>query len=200
MKYFTNGQEKNKFEAQNNKSTSYNNNEDEPVKSFLYEPTIEEIKRNLVPEIAIPIPVKQINEDYHIKKLKELNNKKKKLYSKNNNKNFMHQYNLFFGLTEENGNNFGEKNENIFFNTDKFGQDNNLLFPIKDQKEDKKDNINDINNIYSNKNRSIKNLLNIMQYKNIIDEKQNLDENIQKVDSIDNSEKDIKNCEQKLFH
>ena len=200
MKYFTNGQEKNKFEAQNNKSTSYNNNEDEPVKSFLYEPTIEEIKGNLVPKIAIPIPVKQINEDYHIKKLKELNNKKKKLYSKNNNKNFMHQYNLFFGLTEENGNNFGEKNENIFFNTDKFGQDNNLLFPIKDQKEDKKDNINDINNIYSNKNRSIKNLLNIMQYKNIIDEKQNLDENIQKVDSIDNSEKDIKNCEQKLFH
>ena len=197
MKYFTNGQEKNKFEAQNNKSTSYNNNEDEPVKSFLYEPTIEEIKR---PKIAIPIPVKQINEDYHIKKLKELNNKKKKLYSKNNNKNFEHQYNLFFGLTEENGNNVGEKNENIFFNIDKFGQDNNLLFPIKDQKEDKKDNINDINNIYSNKNRSSKNLLNIMQYKNIIDEKQNLDENIQKVDSIDNFEKDIKNCEQKLFH
>ena len=197
MKYFTNGQEKNKFEAQNNKSTSYNNNEDEPVKSFLYEPTIEEIKR---PKIAIPIPVKQINEDYHIKKLKELNNKKKKLHPKNNNKNFMHQYNLFFGLTEENGNNVGEKNENIFFNIDKFGQDNNLLFPIKDQKEDKKDNINDINNIYSNKNRSSKNLLNIMQYKNIIDEKQNLDENIQKVDSIDNSEKDIKNCEQKLFH
>ena len=197
MKYFTNGQEKNKFEAQNNKSTSYNNNEDEPVKSFLYEPTIEEIKR---PKIAIPIPVKQINEDYHIKKLKELNNKKKKLYSKNNNKNFEHQYNLFFGLTEENGNNVGEKNENIFFNIDKFGQDNNLLFPIKDQKEDKKDNINDINNIYSNKNRSSKNLLNIMQYKNIIDEKQNLDENIQKVDSIDNSEKDIENCEQKLFH
>ena len=200
MKYFTNEQEKNKFEAQNNKSTSYNNNEDEPVKSFLYEPTIEEIKGNLVPKIAIPIPVKQINEDYHIKKLKELNNKKKKLHPKNNNKNFMHQYNLFFGLTEENGNNVGEKNENIFFNTDKFGQDNNLLFPIKDQKEDKKDNINDINNIYSNKNRSSKNLLNIMQYKNIIDEKQNLDENIQKVDSIDNSEKDIKNCEQKLFH
>ena len=197
MKYFTNGQEKNKFEAQNNKSTSYNNNEDEPVKSFLYEPTIEEIKR---PKIAIPIPVKQINEDYHIKKLKELNNKKKKLHPKNNNKNFMHQYNLFFGLTEENGNNVGEKNENIFFNIDKFGQDNNLLFPIKDQKEDKKDNINDINNIYSNKNRSSKNLLNIMQYKNIIDEKQNLDENIQKVDSIDNSEKDIENCEQKLFH
>ena len=197
MKYFTNGQEKNKFEAQNNKSTSYNNNEDEPVKSFLYEPTIEEIKR---PKIAIPIPVKQINEDYHIKKLKELNNKKKKLYSKNNNKNFEHQYNLFFGLTEENGNNIGEKNENIFFNIDKFGQDNNLLFPIKDQKEDKKDNINDINNIYSNKNRSSKNLLNIMQYKNIIDEKKNLDENIQKVDSIDNSEKDIENCEQKLFH
>ena len=107
MKYFTNGQEKNKFEAQNNKSTSYNNNEDEPVKSFLYEPTIEEIKR---PKIAIPIPVKQINEDYHIKKLKELNNKKKKLHPKNNNKNFMHQYNLFFGLTEENGNNVGEKN------------------------------------------------------------------------------------------
>ena len=197
MKYFTNGQEKNKFEAQNNKSTSYNNNEDEPVKSFLYEPTIEEIKR---PKIAIPIPVKQINEDYHIKKLKELNNKKKKLHPKNNNKNFMHQYNLFFGLTEENGNNVGEKNENIFFNIDKFGQDNNLLFPIKDQKEDKKDNINDINNIYSNKNRSSKNLLNIMQYKNIIDEKQNLDENIQKVDSIDNFEKDINNCEQKLFH
>ena len=197
MKYFTNGQEKNKFEAQNNKSTSYNNNEDEPVKSFLYEPTIEEIKR---PKIAIPIPVKQINEDYHIKKLKELNNKKKKLYSKNNNKNFEHQYNLFFGLTEENGNNVGEKNENIFFNIDKFGQDNNLLFPIKDQKEDKKDNINDINNIYSNKNRSSKNLLNIMQYKNIIYEKKNLDENIQKVDSIDNSEKDIENCEQKLFH
>ena len=197
MKYFTNGQEKNKFEAQNNKSTSYNNNEDEPVKSFLYEPTIEEIKR---PKIAIPIPVKQINEDYHIKKLKELNNKKKKLYSKNNNKNFEHQYNLFFGLTEENGNNIGEKNENIFFNIDKFGQDNNLLFPIKDQKEDKKDNINDINNIYSNKNRSSKNLLNIMQYKNIIYEKKNLDENIQKVDSIDNSEKDIENCEQKLFH
>ena len=197
MKYFTNGQEKNKFEAQNNKSTSYNNNEDEPVKSFLYEPTIEEIKR---PKIAIPIPVKQINEDYHIKKLKELNNKKKKLHPKNNNKNFMHQYNLFFGLTEENGNNVGEKNENIFFNIDKFGQDNNLLFPIKDQKEDKKDNINDINNIYSNKNRSSKNLLNIMQYKNIIDEKKNLDENIQKVDSIDNSEKDIENCEQKLFH
>ena len=197
MKYFTNGQEKNKFEAQNNKSVSYNNNEDEPVKSFLYEPTIEEIKR---PKIAIPIPVKQINEDYHIKKLKELNNKKKKLYSKNNNKNFEHQYNLFFGLTEENGNNIGEKNENIFFNIDKFGQDNNLLFPIKDQKEDKKDNINDINNIYSNKNRSSKNLLNIMQYKNIIDEKKNLDENIQKVDSIDNSEKDIENCEQKLFH
>ena len=197
MKYFTNGQEKNKFEAQNNKSTSYNNNEDEPVKSFLYEPTIEEIKR---PKIAIPIPVKQINEDYHIKKLKELNNKKKKLYSKNNNKNFMHQYNLFFGLTEENGNNVGEKNENIFFNIDKFGQDNNLLFPIKEQKEDKKDDINDINNIYSNKNRSSKNLLNIMQYKNIIDEKKNLDENIQKVDSIDNSEKDIENCEQKLFH
>ena len=197
MKYFTNGQEKNKFEAQNNKSTSYNNNEDEPVKSFLYEPTIEEIKR---PKIAIPIPVKQINEDYNIKKLKELNNKKKKLHPKNNNKNFMHQYNLFFGLTEENGNNVGEKNENIFFNIDKFGQDNNLLFPIKDQKEDKKDNINDINNIYSNKNRSSKNLLNIMQYKNIIDEKQNLDENIQKVDSIDNFEKDINNCEQKLFH
>jgi hypothetical protein len=197
MKYFTNEQEKNKFEAQNNKSTSYNNNEDEPVKSFLYEPTIEEIKR---PKIAIPIPVKQINEDYHIKKLKELNNKKKKLHPKNNNKNFMHQYNLFFGLTEENGNNIGEKNENIFFNIDKFGQDNNLLFPIKDQKEDKKDNINDINNIYSNKNRSSKNLLNIMQYKNIIDEKQNLDENIQKVDSIDNFEKDINNCEQKLFH
>ena len=197
MKYFTNGQEKNKFEAQNNKSTSYNNNEDEPVKSFLCEPTIEEIKR---PKIAIPIPVKQINEDYHIKKLKELNNKKKKLYSKNNNKNFEHQYNLFFGLTEENGNNVGEKNENIFFNIDKFGQDNNLLFPIKDQKEDKKDNINDINNIYSNKNRSSKNLLNIMQYKNIIYEKKNLDENIQKVDSIDNSEKDIENCEQKLFH
>lgn len=197
MKYFANGQEKNKFEAQNNKSTSYNNNEDEPVKSFLYEPTIEEIKR---PKIAIPIPVKQINEDYHIKKLKELNNKKKKLHPKNNNKNFMHQYNLFFGLTEENGNNVGEKNENIFFNIDKFGQDNNLLFPIKDQKEDKKDNINDINNIYSNKNRSSKNLLNIMQYKNIIDEKQNLDENIQKVDSIDNFEKDINNCEQKLFH
>ena len=197
MKYFTNGQEKNKFEAQNNKSTSYNNNEDEPVKSFLYEPTIEEIKR---PKIAIPIPVKQINEDYNIKKLKELNNKKKKLYSKNNNKNFEHQYNLFFGLTEENGNNVGEKNENIFFNIDKFGQDNNLLFPIKDQKEDKKDNINDINNIYSNKNRSSKNLLNIMQYKNIIYEKKNLDENIQKVDSIDNSEKDIENCEQKLFH
>ena len=197
MKYFTNGQEKNKFEAQNNKSTSYNNNEDEPVKSFLYEPTIEEIKR---PKIAIPIPVKQINEDYHIKKLKELNNKKKKLYSKNNNKNFEHQYNLFFGLIEENGNNIGEKNENIFFNIDKFGQDNNLLFPIKDQKEDKKDNINDINNIYSNKNRSSKNLLNIMQYKNIIYEKKNLDENIQKVDSIDNSEKDIENCEQKLFH
>jgi hypothetical protein len=40
MKYFANGQEKNKFEAQNNKSNSYNNNEDEPVKSFLYEPTI----------------------------------------------------------------------------------------------------------------------------------------------------------------
>ena len=197
MKYFANGQEKNKFEAQNNKSTSYNNNEDEPVKSFLYEPTIEEIKR---PKIAIPIPVKQINEDYHIKKLKELNNKKKKLHPKNNNKNFMHQYNLFFGLTEENGNNVGEKNENIFFNIDKFGQDNNLLFPIKDQKEDKKDNINDINNIYSNKNRSSKNLLNIMQYNNIIDEKQNLDENIQKVDSIDNFEKDINNCEQKLFH
>ena len=197
MKYFANGQEKNKFEAQNNKSTSYNNNEDEPVKSFLYEPTIEEIKR---PKIAIPIPVKQINEDYHIKKLKELNNKKKKLHPKNNNKNFMHQYNLFFGLTEENGNNVGEKNENIFFNIDKFGQDNNLLFPIKDQKEDKKDNINDINNIYSNKNRSSKNLLNIMQYKNIIYEKKNLDENIQKVDSIDNSEKDIENCEQKLFH
>ena len=197
MKYFTNGQEKNKFEAQNNKSVSYNNNEDEPVKSFLYEPTIEEIKR---PKIAIPIPVKQINEDYNIKKLKELNNKKKKLYSKNNNKNFEHQYNLFFGLTEENGNNIGEKNENIFFNIDKFGQDNNLLFPIKDQKEDKKDNINDINNIYSNKNRSSKNLLNIMQYKNIIYEKKNLDENIQKVDSIDNSEKDIENCEQKLFH
>ena len=94
----------------------------------------------------------------------------------------------------------GEKNENIFFNIDKFGQDNNLLFPIKDQKEDKKDNINDINNIYSNKNRSSKNLLNIMQYKNIIYEKKNLDENIQKVDSIDNSEKDIENCEQKLFH
>ena len=60
--------------------------------------------------------------------------------------------------------------------------------------------INDINNIYSNKNRSSKNLLNIMQYKNIIYEKKNLDENIQKVDSIDNSEKDIENCEQKLFH
>ena len=39
-----------------------------------------------------------------------------------------------------------------------------------------------------------------MQYKNIIYEKKNLDENIQKVDSIDNSEKDIENCEQKLFH
>ena len=200
MNYFAFCQKENKFETKNNKFAPYNNNGYEPIESFLYVPSIEEIKRNLGPKIAIPIPVKQINEDYHIKKLKELNNKKKKLHPKNNNKNFMHQYNLFFGLTEENGNNVGEKNENIFFNIDKFGQDNNLLFPIKEQKEGKKDDINDINNIYSNKNRSSKNLLNIMQYKNIIDEKQNLDENIQKVDSIDNFEKDIKNCEQKLFH
>ena len=90
MKNFTIGQEKNKFEAKNNKSVSYKNNEEEPVKSFLYEPSIEEIKRNLGRKIAIQIPVKQINEDYHIKKLRELNNKKKKLYSKNNNINFMH--------------------------------------------------------------------------------------------------------------
>ena len=36
MKNFTIGQEKNKFEAKNNKSVSYKNNEEEPVKSFFY--------------------------------------------------------------------------------------------------------------------------------------------------------------------
>ena len=194
MKYFTNGQEKNKFEAQNNKNTSYNNNEDEPVKSFLYEPTIEEIKRNLVPEIAIPIPVKQINEDYNIKKLKELKHKKEKYHI-----NFIHEYNLFFGLTQENENNINEKKKNIFFNIDKFGQDNAPIFPIKANKENKKDNINNKNNLNIKKIKSIKNLLNINKYKYIVDEKINLNENIAKVDSKDDFDINIKNYLKKNY-
>ena len=200
MNYFTFCQKENKFEAKNNKFAPYNNNGYEPIESFLYEPSIEEIKRNLGPKIAIPIPVKQINEDYHIKKLKELKHKKEKLYPKINHINFIHEYNLFFGLTQENENNIIEKKENIFFNIDKFGQDNIPIFPVKANKENKKDNISNKNNLNIKKIKSSKNLLNIKQYKYIIDEKINLDENKTKVNSTDDFEINIKKYVIKLFH
>ena len=200
MNSFTFCQEKNKLEAKNNKSALYNNNGYEPIVSFLYVPSSEEIKRCFGPKIGIPIPIKQINEDYHIKRLKELKRKKEKLYPNKNNINFIHEYNLFFGLTEENENNINEKNENIFFNIDKFGQNNIRILPIKEPKENKKDNINNINDLNIKKNKSSKNFLNIKQYKYIIDEKINLDENKTKVNSTDDFEINIKKYVIKLFH
>lgn len=194
MNYFAFCQKENKFEAKNNKFAPYNNNGYEPIESFLYEPSIEEIKRNLGPKIAIPIPVKQINEDYHIKKLKELKHKKEKYHI-----NFIHEYNLFFGLTQENENNISEKKKNIFFNIDKFGQDNAPIFPIKANKENKKDNISNKNNLNLKKIKSSKSLLNINQYKYIVDEKINLNENIAKVDSKDDFDIHIKNYVKKNY-
>lgn len=187
----------NEFEAKKT-SAPYNNNEYEPIKYFLYVPTLEEIKKNLDPKIEIP--AKQINEEYHIKKLKQLKQKKKKLYPKKNNINFIDKYNLFFGLAQENENNIYEKKENLFYNIDKLGQDNTLLFHIKAQKRNNKANITNINNLYNKKNKSSKNLLNIKQYKKIIDEKINLDEYIVKVDSVDDFEININNNIKKLFH
>lgn len=188
MNYFAFCEDKNKVESKNNKSATYNNNGYEPIESFLYVPSIEEIKRNLGPKIAIPIPIKQINEDYHIKKLKELKLKKERLYPNKKNINFIHEYNLFFGLTEENENNLNEKYENIFFNIDKFGQDNIHILPKNEQKENKACNIGGVDGLGVKKNKSSKNLLNIKQYKYIIDKKKNLDENKPKVDSIDDFE------------
>ena len=199
MNYFAFCQKENKFETKNNKFAPYNNNGYEPIESFLYVPSIEEIKRNLGPKIAIPIPVKQINEDYHIKKLKELNQKKEKLYPKKNNINFIHEFNLFFGLTQENENNIIEKKENIFCNIDKFGQDNTPIFPIKANKKNKKDNISNKNNLNIKKIKSSKSLLNIKKYKYIVDEKINLNENIAKVDSKDDFDIHIKNYVKKNY-
>ena len=136
MEYFTFCQEKKNFDAKNKYNLcDESRNDYEPIESFLYEPTLDEIKRRFEPKI--PIPVKQINQDYHIKKLKEFLQKKKK---------------------------------------------------------DK------INSLHIKNNKSSKNLLNINKFRILMKEKINLDENMQKIDCVDDFEINIKNFAKKLFN
>ena len=139
MEYFTFCQEKKNFDAKNKYNLCDESRKDyEPIEPFLYEPTLDEIKRRFEPKI--PIPVKQINQDYHIKKLKEFLQKKKK---------------------------------------------------------DK------INSLHIKNNKSSKNLLNINKFRILMKEKINLDENMQKIDCVDDFEiniKNFKNFAKKLFN
>ena len=134
MEYFTFCPEKKNFGAKN-KYNLCDKSDYEPIEPFLYVPSLEEIKRKFEPKIAIP--VRQINEDYYIKKLKEFMQKKEKDY---------------------------------------------------------------INSLYIKKNKSSKNLLNLNKFQILMKDKINFDENMQKVDCLDDFEINIKNFAKKLFN
>ena len=101
----------NKNLEEKNKSNLFNNIIDEPISPFLYIPSPEELIKESKPKI--PIPVKFINQSYHMKKLQKLNYTKKNIYG-NNNIILGNEKNIFPNFSKANEDKINENNYNIF--------------------------------------------------------------------------------------
>ena len=108
----------NKNLEEKNKSNLFNNIIDEPISPFLYIPSPEELIKESKPKI--PIPVKFINQSYHMKKLQKLNYTKKNIYG-NNNIILRNEKNIFPNFSKAIEDKINENDYNIFNNIDKFG-------------------------------------------------------------------------------
>ena len=138
-----------------------------PYSSFLFEPPPEEPKKE--EEIYIPLPIQEINESYHITKLRQINNKKKKTKKEKNKEkipdlNLVGENNLFNICS----NNILNKNNFININTNKSGQNNENIIEIKENGENYNINLNNGNNNL-NKSFNSSKIMNTFEKINIVE-------------------------------
>ena len=180
----------NKNLEEKNKSNLFNNIIDEPISPFLYIPSPEELIKESKPKI--PIPVKFINQSYHMKKLQKLNYTKKNIYA-NNNIILGNEKNIFPNFSKANEDKINENDYNIFNNIDKFGPNKpDFFLKYKSKKKEKYDK----SELCKEKNKSSKSLLNSREYK-IKKAKLNLDESLIKSESIGDFDINMKNKSKK---
>ena len=111
---------------------------------FLFEPSPEEPKNE--EELCIPLPIKEINESYHIKKLRQMKNKKAKRRTEKNKEKISNLYSINENNLFNICNNIENKKNFIKININKSGQNKENFIEIKEKGKIYNINTNNKNN------------------------------------------------------